>query len=112
MIFLALLTALMIAAAPADVMGMPKKAYSACLHEQMNSNLKSKAAVVDFDKALATSCASQEAALKSAIIAQQLSMKASRKDAEEVASEWITDLRSNARENYLNASGEESAPST
>ncbi len=78
----------------------------------MDEGVKSKLAAADFDKALTAGCASQEAALKTAIIAQQLSMKAPRQDAEKAAAEWLTDLKSNAHENYVATIGEPAKPAT
>ena len=111
MISFALATALLIAAAPADAMGPSRQAYSTCLKTTAASSLEKKAAIADFDTALSTSCAQQESAFKAAIIKHQISMKASRKEAEQAAADWAADLRSNATENYRTASGDAKPPS-
>ena len=100
MISLAVAAALLLTAAPSDNFGSSRQAYSACLQEQVDSNLKKKAAVADFDSAVTTSCARQEAAFRAAVIAKQMSMKASRQDAEQAAADWVADFRANAAQNY------------
>ena len=86
MISLALIAALA-AAAPADGMTQPRKAYE-----------KSEAA--KFDAALGTSCAAQEAALRNAIIAHYVGMKTPRAEAEQSAKDWLWDLQESAKERY------------
>jgi hypothetical protein len=100
MISYALAAAFLLAAAPSDSFGSSRQAYSTCLQQQLDSNLKKKASVADFDSAITNSCARQEAAFRAAVIAQQMSMKASRKDAEQAAADWVSDFRANAAENY------------
>lgn len=99
MISLALIAA-MAAAAPADGMTQPRKAYEACLRKVVDDELAQKAEASKFDAALSTACAAQENALKTAIIAHYVAMKTPRKEAEQSAVDWVTDLREGARERF------------
>lgn len=100
------LAPILLVAVQANAMAPAQKAYSACLKAEITANAGKKAAVADFDKAIATSCAPQEAAFKAAVVGQQISMKASRKDAEQAAADWVSDLRTNATEIYKDTVGE------
>ena len=99
MISLALI-AMLAAAAPADGMTQPRKAYEQCLLKLQESEIAEKAEPTKFDAALGTSCAAQEVALKSAITAHYIGMKTPRAEAEQSARDWVADLQEGARERY------------
>jgi hypothetical protein len=102
MISLALI-ALAAAAGAADGMAQPRKAYEQCMQKQVDSNLQEKVEPTKFEAAMAAACAAQETALKSAIISHYVAMKTPRKEAEQSAVDWVTDLREGAKERYRGA---------
>lgn len=99
MISLALIAALT-AAAPADGMTQPRKAYEQCLQKLHDAEIAQKAEATKFDAALGTSCAAQESALRNAIIAHYVGMKTPRAEAEQSAKDWLWDLQESAKERY------------
>jgi len=111
MFSLALIAALA-AAAPADGMTQPRKAYEQCLHKLHDEELAQKAEATKFDAALTTSCAAQETALKSAIIAHYIGMKTPRAEAEQSAKDWVTDLQEGAKERYRSTLAAQTSPSS
>ncbi len=109
MISLALIA---LAAAAADGMAQPRKAYEQCMQKLVDSNLQEKVEPTKFEAAMAAACASQETALKSAIVAHYLGMKTPRKEAEQSAADWVTDLQEGAKERYRGAFTTAATPST
>lgn len=99
MFSLALMAALA-AAAPADGMAQPRKAYEQCLQKLEESEIAQKSEAAKFEAALGTTCAAQEAALKTAIVAHYVGMKTPRAEAEQSAKDWITDLQESAKDRY------------
>lgn len=99
MISLALIAALA-AAAPADGMAQPRKAYVECLSKLHDAEIAQKSDASKFEAALGTSCAAQETTLKNAIIAHYVSMKTPRAEAEQSAKDWVWDLQESAKERY------------
>lgn len=100
MFSIVLVSALAAAAAPADPVSAPRSAYSACVKKFLSESADKKTEPAAFDTAFASACAAEEASFRNAIIAKQLGMKASRKDAEQAAIDWVTDLKANAKETY------------
>jgi hypothetical protein len=100
MIPVLLLTGLLLAGAQADPISQPRKAYSTCVKKLMNSSLDQKLDAASFETALSSHCTSEKEGFRSAIIKQQLAMKASRKDAEQAATDWVDDQQLNAKEMY------------
>jgi type II secretory pathway pseudopilin PulG len=94
------LVAMLAAAAAPDAMAQPRKAYEQCLQKLHETEIGQKAEASKFDAALSTSCAAQETALKSAIVAHYVGMKTPRKEAEQSAVDWVTDLQESAKERY------------
>lgn len=109
MFSIVLVSMMMSAAAPADPVSAPRSAYSACLKKFLTSNAEKRVEPATFDTAFTSACTAEEASFKSAIVAQQKSMKASAKDAEQAATDWITDLKSNAKETYRDMVGQPSS---
>jgi hypothetical protein len=99
-------------AAPADGMIQPRKAYEQCLQKLHESEIAQKSEATKFDAALGTACANQEAALKSAIIAHYVGMKTPRKEAEQSAADWVTDLQEGAKERYRSTLAAHTPPSS
>ena len=99
MISLALVAALA-AAAPADGMAQPRKAYEQCLSKLHDAEIAQKSEASKFEAALGTSCAAQEAALRNAIVAHYVGMKTPRAEAEQSAKDWVWDLQESAKERY------------
>ena len=105
MILLALIAAGLAAAGAADGMVQPRKAYEQCLQKLHDSELEQKAEASKFEAAIGTSCATQEAALKSAIIAHYVGMKTPRAEAEQSATDWVWDLKESAKDRYRSTIG-------
>jgi hypothetical protein len=105
--FTVVLASMMIlAAGSADKIAGPRDTYSKCIKAFLTSNAEKKVEQSALETALATACAAEEASFRNAIIAQQLSMKAPRKDAEQAATDWVTDLKANAKETYRDMTGQ------
>ena len=100
MVPILLLSGLLLTAAQSDPISQPRKAYSSCVKQLMNSSLDKKLDAAAFESALASTCASQEQSFRAAIVKQQLAMKASKKDAEQAATDWVGDQQLNATEMY------------
>jgi hypothetical protein len=94
------LIALAAAAAPGDGMGQHRKAYEQCLQKLHDAEIEKKAAASQFDAAISTSCAVQETALKTAIIAHFVGQKIPRAEAEQSAKDWVIDVQEGAKERY------------
>jgi dsRNA-specific ribonuclease len=62
--------------------------------------MKEKVEATKFEAALGATCGTQETALKSAIISHYVGMKTPRKEAEQSAADWVTDLQESAKERY------------
>ncbi len=88
------------AAGPANPVAAPQKAFSKCVQTFISSSAEKKVELSAFDSGISSACSREEAAFRTAIVANQVSMKSSRKDAEQVAAEWLTDLKNNAKETY------------
>lgn len=99
MISLALI-AMFAAAAPADGMTQPRKIYAECLQKLHEASMKEKAEATKFEAALGATCGTYETALKSAIISHYVGLKTPRKEAEQSAVDWVTDLQESAKERY------------
>lgn len=99
MISLALI-AMLTAAAPADGMAQPRKVYAECLQKLHETSLNDKAEATRFEAALGATCGAQETALKAAIVSHYVGMKTPRKEAEQSAVDWVTDLQDSAKERY------------
>lgn len=99
MISLALI-GMLTAAGTGDGMAQPRKVYAECLQKLHEANLKDQAEATKFDAALGATCAPQEAALKAAIVSHYVGMKTPRKEAEQSAADWVTDLQDSAKERY------------
>ena len=99
MISLALI-AMAAAAGPSDGMAQPRKLYEQCLQKLQDTEIAQKTEATKFEAALSTSCAAQETALRSAIVAHYVGMKTPRKEAEQSAVDWLTDLQEGAKERY------------
>jgi hypothetical protein len=84
----------------ADGMAQPRKVYADCLSKLHETSLKDKAEATRFDAALGATCGPQEAALKAAIVSHYVGMKTPRKEAEQSAVDWVTDLQESAKERY------------
>lgn len=91
------------APAPADV-GGNRKVYSECLAKLIQPSLDQKLSLVDFQTAMKTKCASQEAAFRNAILAadkaDKMSAADAQKDADDQVSEY-TDKFIGEYEDYL-----------
>jgi dsRNA-specific ribonuclease len=94
------LVAMFAAAAPADGMAQPRKIYAECLQKLHDTSMKEKVEATKFEAALGATCGTQETALKSAIISHYVGMKTPRKEAEQSAADWVTDLQESAKERY------------
>jgi hypothetical protein len=100
MFSLALIAALA-AAAPADGMSQPRKAYQECLRKLVDGELAQKSEATKFETTLVAACGAEATALKSAIVTHYVSMKTPRKEAEQSATDWVTDLQETAKERYV-----------
>ena len=98
MISLALIA--LVAAGPGDGMGQQRKAYEECLQKLHDAEIEKKAEATQFDAAMSASCATQEAALKTAIIAHFVGQKIPRSEAEQSAKDWVVDVQEGAKERY------------
>ena len=104
------LVAMFAAAAPADGMAQPRKVYAECLSKLHETSIGEKVEATKFDAALAATCAAQETALKSAIVSHYVGMKTPRKEAEQSAVDWVTDLRESAKERYRSTLAAQTTP--
>ena len=111
MFSLALIAALA-AAGAADGMAQPRKAYEQCLQKLHEAEIANKAEATKFDAAMTANCAAQETALKSAIVAHYVGMKTPRKEAEQSAVDWVTDLQEGAKERYRSTLAAHTPPSS
>ena len=106
------LVAAFAAAAPADGMAQPRKAYEECMRKLVDEELKAKSEQTKFEAAMATACATQEVALKSAIVAHYVGMKTPRKEAEQSAVDWVTDLKEGAKDRFKSTLAAAQTPAT
>ena len=104
------LVAMIAAAAPSDGMAQPRKNYEQCLSELHDSELEAKAELAAFESAMGTTCARQEAMLKAAITAHYVGMKTPKKEAEQSAVDWVTDLKQSATDRYRSTVEAQPAP--
>lgn len=98
MLTLVAATMLSMAAAKADPLDAPRKAYNNCLIELHNKSVKDKVAQADFPATVDAACTAQRDAFKAAVVKSERSYGSNAKDAEEYASDevkqiedWITD---------------------
>ena len=100
MIFIAPLMLLVTtaAAAPADPVGIGRKAYSQCLSAQIQPGLEKKLTLGDFQADMKKTCAAKETAFRTAIVAADkadgMSEKAAQADADDQISEYVDKITS------------------
>lgn len=102
----------LMATAAGDSMTQPRKAYEQCLQKLHEAEIAQKSDATKFDAAMGTNCATQETALKSAIVAHYVGMKTPRKEAEQSAVDWVTDLQEGAKERYRSTLAAHTPPSS
>ena len=100
MFSLALSAALAFAAAQPDPVIPARKAYADCLRKTTSAHLSDKAAPDKFDAEVQGACATQEAALKDALVKSDLARGFKRADAEDGAKSQIEDYLAVAKEDY------------
>src|SRR4051794_27652453 len=102
MISITLISALMIvAAAPSPAPSVQaRKAYSLCLQKVIKDKTEAKLAAAAFTTEAKTACATQEAALVSALVAYNIGMGSKRADAEDDAKAQVEDSLANAGDTY------------
>lgn len=84
--------AMMLAASPsADPVGAGRKAFSACLSSKIQPSLEKKLSLGDFQSEIRKACATQEAAFRAAIVADDKSNKISDKDAQSDADDQVSE---------------------
>lgn len=82
--------AMMLASSPsADPVGAGRKAYSTCLASKIQPSIEKKLSLGDFQSEIKKQCATQEAAFRAAIVADDKSNKMSDKDAQADADDQI-----------------------
>ena len=89
-----------LAAAQPDPVVPARKAYADCLTKVTRDHLEKKDEAEAFDAAVQPACASQEAALRTALISSDMARGFKRKDAEEGATLQIDDYLAVAKEDY------------
>ena len=90
--FVAVSLVMMLAAAPsADSIGSGRKDYSKCLSAQLQPALDKKMTLGDFQSTLRKTCATQEAAFRAAIVAQNKADDMSDAEASSDADEQVAE---------------------
>lgn len=90
----------MLAAAPTDVTVQPRKNFLSCLNAAMRDKLSAKAKPEEFDGAIGTACAAQQAAYRNAMVSMDVGMGIDRKAAEKNADDDIGIELDNAKDMY------------
>jgi len=98
MFSLALVAAL--AAAQTDPVIPARRAYAACINKTMTAHLEKKDDPGAFDGAIQSACATEAAALRTALVNSDVARGFKRKDAEEGATLQIDDYLAVAKEEY------------
>lgn len=84
--------AMMLATSPsADPVGAGRKAFSQCLASKVQPSMEKKLTLGDFQAEIKKTCASQEAAFRAAIVADDKANKMSDKDAQTDADEQVAE---------------------
>lgn len=88
------------AAPPTGPTAQPRKAYSKCINEVVKKSLDQKVPPSSFGGTLGGACQAEAAALRDAVIAQELAIGSKRTEAEEMARDEVLDYQLNATEMY------------
>ena len=78
----------------------PRKAYSACLVQFVQTSAQKKITAEQFDAELATACTSEEQSFRRSVVSSDVSRGISRKTSEQGVSDEIADYRSTTKDRY------------
>jgi len=97
----AVLTLLLAAsAAQSDTTRTAREAYTACLRGYVQRSLDARMSAADFAAAFPQQCTQQEAGFRSAVIARENALRATRANAEQAATDEIDEAKLNFRERF------------
>lgn len=86
----------------ADPTRRPREAFTACLHNFVNSSVQARKSAEAFGTEFPQQCQAEERAYREAMIARDVAARISRADAEQAANEEIEWARQNGRESFIN----------
>lgn len=92
--------ALLLAAQATDTTRTAREAFTGCLRAYVNQNIESGTALDAFRAAYPQQCTAQESAFREAVIRRETALRATRANAEQVASEAVSEARTNFSERY------------
>jgi len=81
----------------------PRQAYSACLSKFAEASVDKKISASEFDAALATACAAQEAAFRKNVIDSDVARGISRKTSEQGVADEVTEYRAETKDRFASA---------
>ncbi len=91
---------LVVSAAQSDTTRSAREAYTGCLRGFVDRSAGSGMSPADFNAAFPQQCAAQETAFRSAVIARENALRATRANSEQAARDEIDEARINFRERF------------
>jgi hypothetical protein len=81
----------------------PRQAYSSCLSKFAETSADKKVSAQDFETALASACAAEEAAFRKNVVDSDVSRGISRKTSEQGIADEITEYRAETKDRFASA---------
>ena len=88
------------AAQASDTTRTARMAYTGCLRAFVDRSAQSRMSAADFTAAFPQQCTAQEAAYRSAVLARENALRATRANAEQAARDEIDEAQTNFRERF------------
>jgi len=96
--------------AQSDTTRTAREAYTACLRGFVQRSVDARMSQADFTAQFPQQCTQQEAAFRSAVIARENALRATRANAEQAATDEIDEAKTNFRERFEMSLPESAAP--